>query len=175
MKQVFEVWILAGGLSTRMGRDKSGIRLHGKRLLARIKQEAAKTGWSVRVLRKDAVERCGPLGGVFTALKRSRADAVLLLACDMPFLSVTLLKRVATALKSNTPAVFTKQGKYAGFPFALRTSTVTQVEEQIESGDFSLQTLARSMRAKLIVAKESELFDIDTPSDLSAARERLKL
>ncbi|MGZ5568017.1 MAG: molybdenum cofactor guanylyltransferase, partial [Limisphaerales bacterium] len=116
-----------------------------------------------------------PLGGVFTALKRSRADAVLLLACDMPFLSVTLLKRVATALKSNTPAVFTKQGKYAGFPFALRTSTVTQVEEQIESGDFSLQTLARSMRAKLIVAKESELFDIDTPSDLSAARERLKL
>jgi molybdopterin-guanine dinucleotide biosynthesis protein A len=170
VKVSFEVWILAGGLSSRMGRDKAGITLRGKGLLARVKAEAGKTGWRVRVVRTDVVERCGPIGGVFTALKRSRAEVVLFGACDMPFLSAELLKRVARAFTPNTTAVFTKNGEFAGFPFAVRRNTVELVEEQIESGDFSLQTLARLSRAKFVRAKASELVDLDTPADLARAR-----
>ena len=77
-------------------------------------------------------------------------------------------------MKGKTAAVFAKQGKFAGFPFALRKSTLEQVERQIQSDDFSIQTLARNTRAKLIRAKASELVDIDTLADLAAARERVK-
>lgn len=157
-----------------MGCDKAGVSLGGTRLLTGIKRESLKTGWPVRVVRKDIVERCGPIGGVFTALKRSKADATIFVACDMPWISAMVLKRVGDSMKAKTTAVFAKNDKFAGFPFALRKSTLEQVERQIQSGDFSLQTLARNTRARFIRAKASELVDIDTPEDLAAARERRK-
>ena len=87
-----EVCILAGGLSSRMGRDKARLRLNGRTLLAQVRDAAQTLGCPVRVIRRDLVTRCGPLGGVFTALKTSRAEAVLFLACDMPFVSPELLR-----------------------------------------------------------------------------------
>jgi len=157
-----------------MGRDKGSICLQRKRLLTRIREEISKTTWPVHVLRKDSVKRCGPLGGIYTALKKCRAEAVLFIACDMPFISAALLKRIAQAMKPGTAAVFTKQDKFAGFPFALRECTIEHVKRQIETGDFSLQTLARYLRAKSVRAKKSELFDIDTPEALASARKHLK-
>jgi molybdopterin-guanine dinucleotide biosynthesis protein A len=156
-----------------MGRDKFSIRLKDSSLLALIKRECLKTNWPVRVLRKDAIKRCGPLGGVYTGLKKSKADAVIFLACDMPFVSAAQLKRVARALTAKSAAAFTKQNGYATFPFAIRKTALNQIAEQIETGDCSLQTLARKLRARFVRAKKSELFDIDTPEDLATARKRL--
>ena len=84
------VSILAGGLSSRLGRDKARVRLGRRTLLAHVRRAAKELGLPVRVIRRDLVPRCGPLGGVFTALKTSRADAELFLACDMPFVSASL-------------------------------------------------------------------------------------
>src|SRR6266566_1093085 len=86
-----EICILAGGLSRRMGRDKSRLRLGRRTMLGHIRGEARKLGFPVRVIRRDAVPRCGPLGGVYTALKTTRAHAVVFLACDMPFVSADLI------------------------------------------------------------------------------------
>ncbi|MDB6056512.1 MAG: Molybdenum cofactor guanylyltransferase, partial [Verrucomicrobiales bacterium] len=116
-----------------------------------------------------------PLGGIYTGLKTSRADVILFLACDMPWVSVQLLRRVARAISLKTEAVFTKQNRFAGFPFALRVTALAQVERQIGTGDFSLQTLARNLQGKFVRAKMSELVDLDTPDDLAQARRRLKL
>lgn len=60
--QPVEVFILAGGLSARMGRDKARLRLRGRTLLAWVRAAARATGWPVRVIRRDLVPRCGPLG-----------------------------------------------------------------------------------------------------------------
>src|SRR5436190_14310087 len=113
----FEICILAGGLSSRMGRDKAHIRFNGSTLAALIKRKALRTGWPVRTLKTDAITRCGPIGGVYTALKRSKTDAVMFIACDMPFIKAVQLKRVSRALAAKTKAVFTKQKGYASFPF----------------------------------------------------------
>src|SRR5689334_13117942 len=87
-----EICILAGGLSRRMGLDKSRLKLGRRTLLGHIRAEAKRTGLPVRVIRRDCVPRCGPLGGIFTALKSTRAEWVLFLACDMPFVSGELMK-----------------------------------------------------------------------------------
>src|ERR1700733_13460686 len=101
-KQTCEICILAGGLSRRMGKDKARLRLGQRTMLALIRAQARATGLPVRVIRRDAVPRCGPLGGIVAALKTTRVEAVLFLACDMPFVTAELLEWVLK--QSNRPA-----------------------------------------------------------------------
>src|ERR1700691_533511 len=96
-----EIFILAGGLSTRMGRNNSRIRRGQRTLLQHIRAAAGQLGYPVRTIRRDAIARSGPIGGIYTALKRSRADAVLLLACDMPFVSPDFLRKLIATFKNS--------------------------------------------------------------------------
>ena len=114
-----EACILAGGLSTRMGRDKSRLLLGQRTMPAHIRATARGLGLKVRVIRRDLVPRCGPLGGIFTALHTSRADAVLFLACDMPFVPASVLERLIQSLGQKRRAVFDQDEGRAGFPFVL--------------------------------------------------------
>ena len=89
-----------------MGRDKAALRLGGRSLLAHIRRTATRAGWPVRVVRRDIVPCCGPLGGVYSGLKLSQASAVLFLSCDMPFVSPQLLAKVLAALPARELAAF---------------------------------------------------------------------
>ena len=166
-----EVCILTGGLSERMGRDKARLRLKGRTLLAQVRDAARTLGCPVRVIRRDLVTRCGPLGGVFTALKTSRAEAVLFLACDMPFVSPELMKEITSRITPDRLAVFVTMNGVAGFPFAIRASALPIVENQIASGRFSLQALAAVLDARRLrvpKACQAELRNLNTPEELRA-------
>lgn len=167
-----EVVILTGGLSSRMGRDKARLRLGSRTLLGQIKQTAAKLRLPVRVLRKDLVPRCGPLGGAYTALKKSKADAVLFLSCDMPFVTEELLRRLLKRASGRRTALFVATKDQVGFPFLLPAKSLTVIEEMLEEKSFSLQQLARRLRASLmrIQLGNHALMNINTPADLASAR-----
>ena len=169
------VAILAGGRSTRMGRDKSRLRLGRQTLLGHARRAAEELGLPWRVIRRDLVPRCGPLGGIFTALKTSRADAELFLACDMPFVTPALLRKLLRRLRGNCRAVFADVEGVAGFPFLLRVECLSIVEGQIQAGTFSLQSFARKLRAARVSppwGRLGETFNVNTPPDLTAARAR---
>src|SRR5438105_3360719 len=95
--------ILAGGQATRFGgRDKSALVVDGRSILARqlgtlaavadevmiVGTNTASAECSGAVPRRidDIVPGCGPLGGVHAALTQARADAVFVVACDMPYI-----------------------------------------------------------------------------------------
>jgi molybdopterin-guanine dinucleotide biosynthesis protein A len=171
-----EVCILAGGLSTRMRRDKSRLRLNRRTMLGVIRATAKQLNLPVRVIRRDLKPRCGPLGGVYTALKTTRFEAVLFLACDMPFVSAALLQRVLGSFRSSHGALFVCKGDRVGFPFLLRQTTLPVVVDQLAKGDFSLQELATILKTKSIKvqrAMSAELFNINTPADWEKARQRV--
>ena len=172
-----EICILAGGLSSRMGRDKTKIRINGRTFLTHIKTVAQSTSLPVRIIRRDIVARCGPLGGVYTALKSTKADAILFLACDMPFITGGFLDRLKKKLRARTAAIFTCFEGKAGFPFILRSSALPVVEEQLRRRSFSLNALAETTRAKSFRSSRkevSQLFNINTPEDWEKVRELLK-
>jgi molybdopterin-guanine dinucleotide biosynthesis protein A len=173
---------LAGGLSQRMGRDKSRLRLGSITMLGHICKTARATGLPVRVIRRDCVPKCGPLGGIYTALKTTKADAVLFLACDMPFVSVELIQfilqkmresssmdsRLQAANRSVRGALFVRSHRRAGFPFILSRETTEIVDRQLQQGDFSLQTLAKELRATILPLKHSwskQVFNVNTPEE----------
>jgi molybdenum cofactor guanylyltransferase len=169
-----EVVILAGGLSARMGRDKARLRLGGRTLLARVRAAARATGWPVRVVRRDLGPRRGPLGGVGTAFQRSRAERLVFLPCDLPFVSPEWIRRVG---QGRARAVFTQAAEGAGFPFALARGCVPVVEGQLSAGEFSLQRLAAKLQAKrlrLPARRAAELLNVNTPEDWSQALARAK-
>src|SRR5687767_15795429 len=109
------ICILAGGQSRRMGRDKARLRVGGRTLLGHVRRTAESLGLEVRVIRKDLVSRCGPLGGIYTGLKTSTHEAELFLSCDMPFVTADLLKRV---MRAKCP-IFVEHARNAGFPLIL--------------------------------------------------------
>jgi molybdopterin-guanine dinucleotide biosynthesis protein A len=112
-KRTCEICILAGGLSRRMGKDKTRLRLGRRSMLALIRAQARATGLPVRVIRRDAVPRCGPVGGIYSALQTTRAEAVLFLACDMPFVTAELIQWILE--QTNQPAgKFRKAALQAG-------------------------------------------------------------
>jgi molybdopterin-guanine dinucleotide biosynthesis protein A len=102
-------FVLCGGGSRRMGRDKAllPISAAGEPLLVHVARVVAvatgsatlvgprdrygELGWP---LVEDDPPGDGPLGGVIAALGASAAERCLIVACDMPWLSVDGLRAV---------------------------------------------------------------------------------
>lgn len=105
----FSAVILAGGKSSRMGRDKAWLEVAGETLLARQIKLARAAGatevflsgranqdysrFEIPVVR-DHFPDCGPLAGIESALRVCREAQLLVLAVDMPRFTVDLLQEL---------------------------------------------------------------------------------
>ena len=155
-----------------MGRDKRRMRLARRTLLGHVRHTAEAMGLEVRVIRKDLVPRCGPLGGVYTGLQSSRHEMELFLSCDMPFVTSDLLRRMMQC----KPPAFVEHDDCVGFPFILRVADLAVVEQEIGAGRFSLQNLATRLKAKcvrLCGPQAGQLFNVNTPADWRQAQRRV--
>jgi molybdenum cofactor guanylyltransferase len=103
-------FVLAGGESSRMGRDKANLPFHGKTLLEHVAAAVAEAAGSVTLVApparyqnlgypviSDARPGCGPLEGIHTALGASPAAWNLIAACDLPVISTRFLKLIMAA------------------------------------------------------------------------------
>jgi molybdopterin-guanine dinucleotide biosynthesis protein A len=104
-----EAFILAGGKSSRMGRDKTLLELNGEPLVQRaanlVKHLVSKVSLVTSAGQSSALDGtnrhstfglptlndnwpdAGPLGGIATALAAAQTPWCLVLACDMPFIT----------------------------------------------------------------------------------------
>lgn len=110
----FTVAILIGGDSSRMGVDKATFEVDGVAMANRVSQAATEAGAKeilliggtqakakklVGVWKKDLYPGQGPLGGVITAVKSSSHDAVVVLSCDMPFITGSVISSLVQGLQ----------------------------------------------------------------------------
>ena len=161
-----------------MGRDKSRVLLEGRSLLTHTRSRVEELGLPIRVIRRDTIAPCGPLSGIYTALQSSRAEAELFLACDMPFLSAALVRRILDALQDPDLACFATVRELAGFPFVIRTRCAERIAEEIRRGQWSLQKLAATLEARRVAIspdEEGALFNVNTPEDLLTAEQTCRL
>jgi len=110
-------FVLSGGKSSRMGSDKALLEVGGKPLIARAIELASKLSADVAIVgdpRKlagfgrvitDVFPDRGPLGGIHAALLHSNADLNLIMAVDLPFLTVKFLEFLLQEARSSAATV----------------------------------------------------------------------
>lgn len=189
--------ILTGGASRRMGRDKASIEFGGITLLERalrtLKEVADEVvivgdrpsyhGYGVPV-HADAYSDAGTLGGIATALRTAAHERVLVVACDMPLLSIRLL-RAMTALESDEdvvvpwlPSANARQGGKGTFETLhaiYRRRCLPHIEERIARGDIRVIGFFDDVRVRSLDENWLRQYDPDlrsfhnanTPDDLA--------
>lgn len=146
-------YVLAGGKSSRMGRDKALLELAGKPLVLRAVEKLRRVCAEVSILGnreelaayapvvRDLHEGCGPLGGIEAALAHSTKAWNLLMAVDMPFLPVGCLDawvRCVTAKKDARVALFTVDGRPQPALCLMHREVAPFANAAIERGEFKL-------------------------------------
>ena len=190
--------VLAGGKSSRLGRDKTKIVFRGVTLLERTVwlarqfcADVAVSGRDRSVIEgmdvqwvEDGTDRIGPMGGILTGLRHFRAP-MLVLACDLPLLDPETVRRLfrAREKRSENVVMTTFLQSETGFIESLLAIYEPGAIKLLETAlDENLYKLSRAIPARrrhhIPYLREEEpcFFNINFPGDLAILRymERLR-
>jgi molybdenum cofactor guanylyltransferase len=152
-----DAFVLAGGVSSRMGRAKGLLEFGGVPLIVRIVRVVETVADRVVVagspelyaglglnaipdqgvgVAKDAGRSGGPLLGIATALSQSRAPRCLILACDLPYLTTEWLRWfVDRAMRSRSQAIVpVSSDKLEPLAAIYRTECASAARRLLEQG-----------------------------------------
>ncbi len=177
--------VLAGGRGSRIGGPKAASPLGGRPLVEFPLAAARAAGLETVVVAKptselpsldvevwpEPVEPAHPLVGVITALERARGRAVIVCACDMPFVEPSLIGQLANARDRLVVVTADERlqpllGRYeASLLDELRTALVAER---------SMHETVEQLGPRLIAAPERMLFNVNTATDLERAEAILR-
>ena len=189
MEQI-AAFILAGGASSRMGTDKSQLRLEQQTFTERIAATLLKITDSVSVVGRDSDEsslpsvadvypKWGALGGIHAALAACSREWAIVVACDLPFVTAELFSYLA-ALRMDHDAVVPIQEDGRPQPLAALyrvAPCLQQATELIEAGRRRPVDLLDAVKTRWVAFDELRNFaraqsffvNINTPEDYDEA------
>jgi molybdopterin-guanine dinucleotide biosynthesis protein A len=178
--------LLAGGKSSRMGRDKAALLIAGEPLwrhqLASLratepvelfisgKSDGPYADYGVEIL-TDEIPDCGPLGGIAASLRRCTSDRLLVLAVDMPGMTPEFLRslvaeseRTAVGIVPSAAADGRQQAGLEPLAAVYPRAALAIAEDCLRAGERKLETFIRALEAKGLAVirpcepRESALF-----------------
>jgi len=176
--------ILVGGRALRMGGMAKGLLTtsSGETLVARwrrlfdelgspcwlVGQHEAYADMDIECLSDDP-PHIGPLGGLIALLSRAGDGRAIAVACDMPFVSLELLRKLAS-YPSGAPVVAPRRGRLWEPLFARYEAprVIAAARERALSGEHALQGLLDDLGTDPLPLDASELYqlrDWDRPED----------
>jgi molybdenum cofactor guanylyltransferase len=186
-------FILAGGKSTRMGADKAFVRLGGRTLLDRVQGLARSLTSDVRIIGdpakfaafapvvQDVFRECGPLAGIHAALRASSRELNLILAVDVPFVSLPLLQYLIERARNSATATVTVTQAGGGWQplcAVYRREFADAAEQALRAGRHKIDALFEATPTQVIKEDEleaagfsAEMFrNLNTREELEAAQ-----
>ena len=167
--------LLAGGKSSRMGRDKSALPVNGEPLWERQigvlratgpaelflsgKRDGPYAGCGVEIL-ADEFPGGGPLAGIASALRRCESESLLVLAVDMPAMTADFLlmlleesRRTGAGVVPSVAAEDPKTGVQRLEPLAAiyPRGALRFAEECLRAGERRMETFIRGLAAQGLV------------------------
>jgi molybdopterin-guanine dinucleotide biosynthesis protein A len=193
-------FVLAGGASSRMGRDKALLELDGCPLLVRAARLLESVVATVTIVGPperlaglgfpvvaDDWPGAGPLGGIATALRVSACGWNLIVACDLPYLTTGWLEYLVRRAQASAADAVLPEGSRGAEPLcAVYHQRCRPVIAAALAGGVRKVTdgLAGSppLAVERVTEAEWKAFDSDgwlfknmnTPADYEQARGRLE-
>jgi molybdopterin-guanine dinucleotide biosynthesis protein A len=174
--------LLCGGKSQRMGADKATLVVEN-RYMALYPLEVLQA-WCSEILISsnnerhdfsnypiipDEIKEIGPMGGLYSCLKRSAHHLNLLVACDMPMISGSLLRRMLNVSSSFDAIVPVWKNKPQPSYALYQKRIAADIEKAIERKNYSLQKLLAVINVYYVNVEhkeETELLNVNTPEEL---------
>jgi molybdopterin-guanine dinucleotide biosynthesis protein A len=192
--------ILAGGRATRLGgRDKSGLVVGGRTIFDRQMSELSQIADEILfvgatgsppppslpetpaphpgvTMIADLIPGCGPLGGLHAALTAARGEVLLVVACDMPYVSARLLAHLASL--AGGPGEFvavvpkTERG-YHPLCAAYTRAAIEPIRRRLAAGRLTMTDLLMDVKLRVVTAEEIANFgdphrllaNVNTPAE----------
>lgn len=190
--------VLAGGKSTRLGTDKALLTLcSGQRgvtaqtmmggiveKLLTISKEIIVVGDLKRGyehlkarLVSDVYPGAGSLGGIYSGLQAAIFSHALVVACDMPFLNVRLLRYMISLPRDYDVLIPKLGGRLEPLHAIYSKNCLSPIEGLLRCGDLCILDLFDQVRVRYVAEEEIERYDpkhlsffnINTPSQLREA------
>ena len=187
--------ILAGGRATRFdGRDKCALIVDGRSILERQIAELSQLTGDILLVGgrtshehvrtvPDLAPGCGPLGGLYTALREARGDATVVVACDMPYLCAPLLMHLSALTREADAVVPQTERGYHPLCAAYTRACVEPIARRLADGRLKVIDLFSDVRLRVVMPEELGEFgdpdrllaNVNTPSEYTAALQHHQL
>ena len=128
----------------------------------------------------DILPDKGSLGGIYTALMRAQAPYVLVLACDMPFISGDLLRFMIAQINDETDIVVPRVDGYPQGMHAIYSKACLEpIRKQLEANRLKIIRFYDAMRVRYLdeadygslrPADARSFTNLNTPGELEQAR-----
>ena len=180
--------VLAGGQSRRMGRDKALIEYQGRPIIAHVID-------TLRALSDDLVvvsnrsdlygpfgarvvadydPPCGPLGGIAAGLRAAQHQLAVVVACDMPFLNVPLLRWLIHLAEEYDAVVPQTGDEFEPLHAVYRRECHGPIVQRLERGERRVISFFADVRLRPVLESEwrkldpagRSLINLNTPDDL---------
>jgi len=188
--------VLAGGQSSRLGTDKSFVTVKGKPLIEQIVAKLARLSDDVIIV-TDSPERYnhlearrvgdiypgkGALGGVYSGLRAAANDYSLVVACDMPFLNLNLLRYMILLAREHDVVIPRIGGLLEPLHAVYSKSCLEPIERLLARGGLRIIDFFSEVQVRYVEEDEIDIFDpqhlslfnVNTPSDLEEMKKRVR-
>ena len=196
MNEMVTGLILAGGASSRMGRNKALIEMDGQPLVARVAAALQPLTTERLIIANDPAPYrflglpiipdiepgYGPLMGLYSGLKAASGELALLVAVDMPFLSPDFLRYLLTLAPGYDVVIPEAEGRLHPLCAVYRrASCLPPIQEAIARGQRRLIAFHPQVRVRRVPEEELRqvspdlraLINVNTPEELADARRLL--
>lgn len=185
------VAILAGGHGERLGRDKATIELRGQSLISRLVASLAALSTDIIVVLRpdqqlqvrgsrtvtDVAPYTGALAGIATGLAASRQVWCFVVACDMPFVNLELVRYMLSCREGYDVVVPCHDLGLEPLHALYHKRCLPFVYQALREGERRLVSFYTPLRVRYIASEEVRMFDplgrsffnINTPEELAQA------
>jgi molybdopterin-guanine dinucleotide biosynthesis protein A len=178
---VFSIALSAGGKSSRMGRDKGLLSFMGKPLHEYILDQLRGAsddiflianeqgyGQSEAPVFADKIADIGALGGIFSALSYAQHDVCLVLACDMPFISLPIIDQLLSEVSDFDVAIpQLGSGLLEPFRAIYRKTCLPIIEKAIQDGERKATGFLPAVKTAFLLAETLTQLDPNLESFLN--------
>jgi molybdenum cofactor guanylyltransferase len=174
-------FVLAGGGSTRMGRNKALLPFRGITLVEHIAGMVREAAGSVTLVGDpaqlgqlglpvipDILPGCGPASGIYTALTTTSTDWNLIAGCDMPGITADILLgllRRAAVTPANSVAAAGSDGGPEPLCAVYHRRCQTAVGRAIREKRFKMKDLLAELGFELMPVDPAAVANVNTPSE----------